>query len=302
MLIGLISGCQSSSSELTGLLGRPHISPDGSRIVFVHASKADKDVWEIYSAAIDGSNLRRLTNFPEARIKKGPVWSPDGKKIAFHGDVDGGAQIFVVDPDGQNLRQLTSLSGYNVEPHWSPNGSKIIFNQSSPSNGKVKMLMMDSDGSNVKILPNPDGQNWYPRIIHTGELLFTSDVYHKDFYDIFLMNPDSTNLRKLTATMAINWFPECSPDGKRIVFTSNRDDPELSDSGNYNIYIMDIDGTNIQRLTDFPGQELHPKWHPSGEKIIFERHTDVPLGIFLYDFSTQKISKIHITTQSNTSS
>ena len=294
ILLILFSGCKPSSSALMGLIGRPHISPDGTKIVFIHAINADTDVWEIYSANIDGSNLRQLTNFPEARIKKGPVWSPDGKRIVFHGDLAEGAQIFVMDSIGQNLKQLTNLPGYNVEPHWSPDGTKIIFNQSIPSDGTVEMLMMNSDGSNITVLPNLNGQNWYPRMITNKKLLFTSDVNHTDFYDIFLMKIDSTEITQLTSTLAINWFPECSPDGKKIAFTSNRDDPELSDSGNYNIYIMDIDGTNIQRLTDMPGQELHPKWHPSGEKLIFERHNDGPLGIYLLDIQSGEIDKIQI--------
>ncbi len=295
ILFTLISGCQPGNNKLLGLLGRPHISPDGTKIVFVHADNPDTGVWEIYSAGIDGSDLRQLTNFPEARIKKGPVWSPDSKKIAFHADIDTGAQIFAMAPDGQDLEQLTNLPGYNVEPHWSIDGAKIIFNQSVPSKGTVKMLMMDSDGSNVKTLPNPDGKNWYPRMILDGQILFTSDVHHKDFYDIFLMNTDSTNVRQLTSVLAINWFPECSPDGKRMVFTSNRDDPELSDSGNYNIYMMDMNGTNIKRLTDLPGQELHPKWHPSGQKLIFERHNDGPLGIYLFDIVSGEMDKISFT-------
>lgn len=290
-------GCQARGQELLGHLGRPHISPDGKRIVFIYAEDAANDVWEIYSAEITGKKVTRLTDFPEARIKKGPVWSPDGKKIAFHADIDDGAQIFTMDSDGQNLNQITDSPGYNVEPHWSPDGTRIIYNLSLPDEGKVKMVMMNPDGSDIKILPNPDGQNWYPRMSPDGELIFTSDVNHSGFYDIFVMNPDSTDVRQLTSTTAINWFPEHSPDGSKIVFTSNRDDPELSDSGNYNIYMMNHDGTQVRRLTDLPGQELHPKWHPSGGQLIFARYNDGPLGIYLFDFSSGEMEKIRLIKQ-----
>ena len=291
----LLCGCKSVDSELSGHLGRPDISPDGKKIAFIYAKDASNDVWEIYSADITGKNVVQLTHFPEARIKKGPVWSPDGKQLAFHADIAGGAQIFVMDSDGKNLVQLTHSPGYNVEPHWSPDGSKIVYNLSIPEAGTVQMLSMNSDGTNVELLPNPDGQNWYPRIIANDRVVFTSDVHHRDFYDIFTMNPDSSDIRQLTTVKAINWFPEHSPDGSQIAFTSNRDDPELSDSGNYNIYIMNHDGNDIRQITDLPGQEIHPKWHPSGDKLIFEWHKEQPMGLYMLDLHSSEIKKIRLT-------
>nr|WP_299385647.1 hypothetical protein [Allomuricauda sp.] len=295
LFIHLFLGCGERQVELTGHLGRPEISPDGKSICFIYAEDAAKDVWEIYKADISGQNAIQLTNFPEARIKKGPVWSPNGKKIAFHADIDGGAQIFLMDPDGSHLSQLTQGPGYNVEPHWSPDGKEIIFNRSIPGKNTVDMMMINADGSGLRRLPNPNGQNWYPRVTPDNGILFTTDFHHKDYWDVFIMTRDSTDVRQLTHTRSINWFPEFSPDGSKIAFTSNRDDPDISDSGNYNIYLMDKDGSNKRRLTDLPGQELHPKWHPSGTQIIFERHEDRALGLFLLDVASGDIQKIRIT-------
>ncbi|WP_425235711.1 TolB family protein [Ulvibacterium sp.] len=291
----LLCSCNTNDSELLGHLGRPDISPDGKKIVFIYAEDASKDTWEIYSADITGKNVVRLTHFPEARIKKGPVWSPNGEKIAFHADIDGGSQIFVMDSNGQNLTQLTQTRGYNVEPHWSPDGSKIAYNLSIPEEGKVQMLSMNSDGTNIQFLPNFTGQNWYPRLTHNGRIIFTSDIHHRDFYDIFTMNRDSSDIKQLTKVKAINWFPEYSPDGSRITFTSNRDDPQLSDSGNYNIYMMNQDGTGLRQITDLPGQEVHPKWHPSGDKLIFAQYQEGPMGLYMIDLHSLKINKIRLT-------
>ncbi len=289
----LMAACQANKTELVGHISRPDISPDGSKIVFVYIKDESKGAREIYSADINGENVERLTHFPKAQIKKGPVWSPNGKKIAFHADSNDGAQIFVMDANGKNLNQLTDLSGYNVEPHWSPDGNRIIFN-SIPESGKVKMMMIDFDGSNVKQLFNPDGQNWYPRMNTRNEIIFTSDFDHENYYDIYIMNLDGSNIRQLTSIKSINWFPEYSPDEDKIVFHSNRDDPELSDAGDYNLYIMNTDGNELRKITDLPGQELHAKWHPSGDKLIFGWHNNGSKGLHTLDISTGEIKKINL--------
>ncbi len=289
----LLTNCQPDKTELTGHIGRPDISPDGTKIAFIYAKDASEDVWEIYSADINGRNVKQLTHFTKARIKKGPVWSPSGRKIAFHADINDGAQIFVMDADGENLTQLTELRGYNVEPHWSPDGSKIIFN-SIPKDGKAQMFIINQDGSNVKQLYNPDGQNWYPRMTTQNEIIFTSDFNHENYYDIFIMNLDGSNIRQLTSVKAINWFPEYSPDEKKIVFHSNQDDPKLSDSGDYNLYMMNPDGTNLQQITDLAGQELHAKWHPLGNKVIFEWHNERSMGLYTLDIPSGEIRKIKL--------
>lgn len=291
----LLTNCQPDKPELTGHIGRPDISPDGTKIAFIYAKDASEDVWEIYTADVNGKNAKQLTYFSEARIKKSPIWSKNGEKIAFHADINDGAQIFVIDADGENLTQLTSLPGYNVEPHWSPNGAEIVFN-SIPKEGKVKMRIMNKDGANSRELHNPDGNNWYPRKINQNSIIFTSDLNHADHYDIFKMNQDGSNIEQLTSIKAINWFPEYSPDKTKIVFHSNQDDPHLSDSGDFNLYIMNADGKDIRQITNLSGQEIHAKWHPSGKKLIFEWHNEQPMGLHTLNLSNGEIEKIRLTT------
>ncbi len=282
-----------AQTELTGHIGRPDISPDGNRITFLYTPDEETLAREIYVADIDGTNVRQLTEWPEVRIKKGPVWSPDGQRIAFHADVDGGAQIFTIHADGTDLTRITKLPGYNVEPYWSPDGQQLVFN-AIPPDERVQMYVVRLDGSDPQPLSNPKADNWYPRLTPSEEILFTSNQDHDDFYHIYLMQPDGSELRKLTKVDAINWFPEVSLDGSQIVFHSNRDDPGLSPSGNYNLYLMDMDGRNLRRLTDLPGQELHPKWFPSGEKILFEWHHEGAKGIHVLDVKTRKMEKIRL--------
>ena len=288
----LFADCQTTKTELVGHIGRPDFSPDGNTIVFTYAKDASKDTWEIFSADANGQNAKQLTSLPKARIKKGPVWSPNGKEIAFHADINDGAQIFLMDADGNNLKQLTDMNGYNVEPHWAPNGRDIVFN--AIRDDKVQIFIMNKDGSNIRRLYNPNGQNWYPRMTAHNRIIFTSDFKHKDNYEIFTMNPDGSDLRQLTSLKGINWFPEYSPDGSKIAFHSNKDDPNLSDSGDYNLYLMNSDGTDIRKITALKGQELHAKWHPSGTRLIFERHEEKPLGIYTLDLITNDKKKIEL--------
>ncbi|WP_411028892.1 TolB family protein [Spongiimicrobium sp. 3-5] len=293
LIIILLTNCISDKTELIGHIGRPHISPNGNKIAFIYAKDASKDVWEIYSADINGENVRQLTHFTSARIKKGPVWSPNGEKIAFHADLNEGAQIFVMDSNGENLAQLTDLAGYNVEPNWSPNGNEIVFN-TVPKDGKVQMLIMNADGSNIRELHNPDGQNWYPRMTTQNRIVFTSDFKEKDNYDIFSMNLDGSDIRQLTSIDGINWFPEYSPDGTKILFHSNQDDPSLSDSGNFNLYMINADGTGLRQITSMAGQELHAKWHPLGKKLIFEWHHEGAKGLHMFNLTNGTIEKIKL--------
>ncbi len=292
LLIGTCPACSERAHVIQGRFGRPDISPDGKHIVFVYASH-EKGVREIYVSDIDGRNTRQLTHFPEAPIKKGPVWSPEGSKIAFHGDIEDGAQIFVMDKDGSNLKQLTEMEGYNVEPHWSSDADQIAFN-SIVSGEKTQMYIMDHDGSSLQKLFNPEGNNWYPRIISDQQMMFTSDIAEGGSYDIFIAHLDGSGLKQLTSTQAINWFPELSPDGTLIAFHSNRDDPTLSDAGNYNIYVMHADGTGLKRITDLPGQELHAKWFPSGDKLIFGAWSveGESLGLYEVNVETGEVQEI----------
>jgi Tol biopolymer transport system component len=90
------------------------------------------------------------------------------------------------------------------------------------------------------------------------------------------MDADGSNQQCLTDNPAWDLEPYWSPDGSRIVFTSNRD-------GNYEIYVMDADGSNQQRLTDNPARDSHPSWSPDGSRIAFHSNRDGNMEIYMMD-------------------
>ena len=160
--------------------------------------------------------------------------SPEKRDIIFTSSRDGVQDLYTMRPDGSNVRRLTftESEGPGKPGHrftsfgtWSQDGSQVAF-------------ASDRVWSEVD-----DGK---PRES-----------------DIFVMDSDGANLRRLTSDPGRDMAPDFSPDGRSIAFTSERD-------GNPEIYIVGVDGSAPRRLTESAAAELFPDWHPAGDRILFE--------------------------------
>ena len=206
-------------------------------------------------------------------------------QIAFSSDRDGNYEIYVMNADGKNQRRLTNNGFYNTDPSWSPDGTRIAFVSEREGNfaGKRKHIyVMDADGKNQRKLSRNPFAEWDPAWSPDGtHIAFTSDVdFHRHIYVTDATN--GKNLRRIGPHKRVGWHPSWSPDGKRIAFTS-WSNLEVIGLGNYEIYVMDADGSNQQRLTQNPGHESDPSWSPDGERIAFASNRDGNYEIYVMD-------------------
>jgi Tol biopolymer transport system component len=262
----------------------PDVLPDDNeKIVFV-SDRDGND--EIYVMNADGSNVVRLTDNPAE--DGAPAWSPDGRKIAFISDRDFSSDIFVMNADGSNVVKLTDNFATDTNPSFSPDGTKIAFN--SDRDGPPQIYVMDADGSNVVRVTDDEGWNAVPAWSPDGKkIAYTCDPMSSLFStgslvsQIRVINVDGSNMEKISRKNDSS--PAFSPDGEKIVFESSRD-------GNYEIYVMNADGTNQQRLTNNSFVDFSPSWSPDGKKIVFTSDRDGNRKIYVMNADGSNIRKL----------
>lgn len=231
----------------------PKASGDGTRVAFSAFARHGHEI-HMYSR-----ELGRLVAFPRfGGTNISPAWSPDGTKIAFSSSMRGDSNIYVIDASGTNPRQLTSFKGPESSPVWNPKtGTQIAF--VSGRSGVAQIYIMDADGTNLQRVTDTGyavSPSWSPN----GQFLVFSWIRRYQpgargapgGQDIYIMDIASRQWVQLTHDAGRNDFPSWSPDGRHVVFQSNR-------SGKDEIWTMLADGTRQQPLTS-SGRNTQPSW------------------------------------------
>lgn len=233
--------------------------------------EADGTRDDLYIMNVDGSDVRRLT--ATERTVWWPELSPDGHVLVFgrnyadrHGSPSGRASWGVfVQAAGSEPVDLTDNHSFQAGARWSPDGSRLLYTFED------QVAVIDADGSSRRsLLTNDGGQTaaWSP----DGRQIVFGEVAERDEgADLFIMDADGTNLRRLTEGVGFASRPDWSPDGARIVFDSDHDGEPTVDS---DIFVIDVDGSNLEQITDNDALDSFAKWSPDGGAIVFKSDRD----------------------------
>jgi TolB protein len=216
------------------------------------------DDYDIYSVRLDGQDMQRLTSTSgydaEATI------SPDGKTIVWTSVKDGDLDLYVMNLDGSKPRRLTDEVGYDGGAFFSPDSKRIVYRAAHPTDpaeiaryqellaqrliepGQLEIFVMNADGSGKKQVTSNQASNFSPFFHPDGtRIIFSSNVETRGeggrpSFHLYLVGDDGTGLERLTTEGQFNSFPMFSPDGKRLVWVSDR---HAKEPGEFNVFLAD---------------------------------------------------------------
>jgi len=243
--------------------GEGYFSPDGNRLIFQSEREPGNPFYQIYTLDLHGGETRRVSpgtgkttcgffqsgtgrvifasthadDEAAAKQKAEMDFRASGKTRRYSWDYDDKFDIYSAKEDGTDLVNLTKSPGYDAEGSVSPDGKQIVFCSLRPA------FPLDQLSPQLR------------------------DRYQKDaswFGDIYLMNADGSNVRRLTNEPGYDGGPFFSPDGQRIIWRHFEESGVIAD-----VWTMKLDGTDKQRATDFKSMSWAPFYHPSGKYLIF---------------------------------
>lgn len=195
------------------------------------------DDFDIFTARTDGSDLRRLTAAPGYDAEATVL--PDGGTIAFTSLRGGDLDIYTMPTDGSRARRLTTEAGYDGGPFFSHDGRRIVYRAYHPE--------------------TPEELADYRRLL-------AQHLVRPSRMELWVMNADGTDRRRVTSLGGANFAPAFTPDDRRIIFASNHLDPR---SRNFDLFLVNLDGTGLERVTTHPDFDAFPMFSPDGRRLVW---------------------------------
>lgn len=194
---------------------------------------------DIFESNPDGSELKRLTD-AKGYDAEG-AYSPDGKSIVYCSQRTGNLEIFIMNADGTNPRQLTKTSKcYNGGPFFSPDGKRIVFRSDRKEKDRLQLFVINVDGTGERCIADKPtwvcwGPYWHPDNKHVIYAGADHETGGRPNYDLYWINVDTGKETRITFAPGADVLPVFSPDGKKIMWTSTRDGRQQSQ-----IYLADF--------------------------------------------------------------
>lgn len=212
--------------------------PDGQKIIFASSHSDPLPFreemphegykWDltpymnIYEANPDGSELIALTSGPAYHAEC--AFSPDGNEIVFASNASGSMNLYIMDSDGSNVRQLTDTQEiYNGGPFFSPDGKKVLFRADRGKRDYLQIFVIDVETGIETQLTDNDAVNWAPFWHPSGEIIaFTTSIHGHHRYEVYLLHLPTMAWHRVTDFPDFDGLPVFSNDGKKLMWTSKR--------------------------------------------------------------------------------
>jgi TolB protein len=277
-----------------------YFSRSGKQLIFQRQEKVNEGCDQQYIMNIDGSGLRRVSN-GLGRTTCGYFYDNDRRILyasSFAHDAAcparpdnsmgyvwplGHLEIYTSKTDGTDLTQITRNGAYNAEATVSPDGQTIIF--TSTRDGDIDLYTMNLTGGDVRRITrrvgydggaffSPDGRKIVWRAAYPATAADTADyqrllgarLVRPARVELWVANADGSDPRQITRLGGANFAPFFHPDGRRIIFSSNFENPR---SGAFDLFLVNVDGTGLEKVTTHREFDSFPMWSPDGRKLVW---------------------------------